>query len=68
MGVLAVAVGAGQLGGMLHVGLLADWLGAAAAVRLMAIEGLLALAVTAVLWPEMRRASELPAGTAAADD
>ncbi|HEX5079342.1 MAG TPA: MFS transporter [Geminicoccaceae bacterium] len=68
MGVLAVAVGAGQLGGMLHVGLLADWLGAAAAVRLMAVEGLLALAATAVLWPEMRRAGELPAGTAEADD
>ena len=57
MGVLAVAIGAGQVGGMLHVGLLADWLGAAAAVQLMAAEGLLALAVTVLLWPEMRRAS-----------
>jgi MFS family permease len=68
MGVLAVAIGAGQLGGMLHVGLLADWLGAAAAVQLMAAEGLLALAVTALLWPEMRRATDLAPGAADADD
>ena len=68
MGLLAVAIGAGQLGGMLHVGLLADWLGAAAAVQLMAAEGLLALAVTVLLWPEMRRASDLAPGAAAADD
>jgi MFS family permease len=68
MGVLAVAIGAGQLGGMLHVGLLADWLGAAAAVQLMAAEGLIALAVTVLLWPEMRRASDLAPGAADADD
>ncbi|MGH6918970.1 MAG: MFS transporter [Geminicoccaceae bacterium] len=68
MGVLAVAIGAGQVGGMLHVGLLADWLGAAAAVQLMAAEGLLALAATALLWPEMRRATDLARGAAAADD
>jgi MFS family permease len=68
MGVLAVAIGAGQVGGMLHAGLLADWLGAAAAVQLMAAEGLLALAVTALLWPEMRRAFELAPGAADADD
>jgi MFS family permease len=68
MGLLAVAIGAGQLGGMLHVGLLADWLGAAAAVQLMAAEGLLALAVTVLLWPEMRRASDLAPGGAEADD
>ena len=30
--------------------------------------GLLALALTAVLWPEMRRASNLTPGSAAADD
>jgi MFS family permease len=68
MGLLAVAIGAGQLGGMLHVGLLADWLGAAAAVQLMAAEGLIALAVTVLLWPEMRRASDLAPGPADADD
>jgi predicted MFS family arabinose efflux permease len=59
MGVLAVCIGAGQLGGMLHVGLLADWLGAAAAVQLMAAEGLVALALCALLWPEMRTAAAL---------
>jgi MFS family permease len=68
MGLLAVAIGAGQLGGMLHVGLLADWLGAAAAVQLMAVEGLLALTLAALLWPEMRRASDLAPGSADADD
>lgn len=68
MGLLAVAIGAGQLGGMLHVGLLADWLGAAAAVQLMAAEGLLALAITVLLWPEMRRATELASGPAEAGD
>ena len=64
MGVLAVAIGAGQLGGMLHVGLLADWLGAAAAVQLMAAEGLVALALTALLWPEMRRPRPTPGSAA----
>jgi MFS family permease len=68
MGLLAVAIGAGQLGGMLHVGLLADWLGAAAAVQLMAVEGLLALTLAALLWPEMRRASDLAPGAVHADD
>jgi MFS family permease len=68
MGLLAVTIGAGQLGGMLHVGLLADWLGAAAAIQLMAAEGLVALALTALLWPEMRRPSDLAPGSANADD
>jgi MFS family permease len=68
MGLLAVAIGAGQVGGMLHVGLLADWLGAAAAVQLMAAEGLLALALTILLWPEMRRASDLAPGAAAGSE
>ena len=63
-----MAIGAGQLGGMLHVGLLADWLGAAAAVQLMALEGLIALALTALMWPEMRRATDLGTAAAAADD
>jgi predicted MFS family arabinose efflux permease len=58
MGVLTVCIGAAPLG-MLHLGWLADWLGAAAAVQVMAIEGLAALALVAVIWPEMRRATEL---------
>ncbi len=54
MGLLTVAIGSGPIG-MLHVGLLADWLGAAHAVMLIALEGLLALAVAALVWPELRR-------------
>jgi len=58
MGVLTVCIGAGPLG-MLHVGWLADRLGAAAAVQVMALEGLVALMLVAVAWPEMRRATDL---------
>jgi len=61
MGLLTVSIGAGPIG-MLHVGLLADWLGAAHAVALIAAEGLAALGVVAWAWPELRRAVELPAG------
>jgi MFS family permease len=58
MGLLTVSIGAGPIG-MLHVGLLADWLGAANAVALIAAEGLIALALVALLWPELRRGVEL---------
>jgi hypothetical protein len=58
MGLLTVCIGAGPLG-MLHLGWLADWLGAAAALQVMALEGLVALALVALIWPEMRRATEL---------
>ncbi len=44
MGLLTVAIGAGPIG-MLHVGLLANWLGAPNAVALIALEGLVALGV-----------------------
>jgi hypothetical protein len=67
MGVLTVAIGAGPLG-MLHLGWLADWLGAAAAVQIMAAEGLIALALTAVIWPEIWRATDLAATVADAAD
>jgi hypothetical protein len=66
MGVLTVGIGAGPLG-MLHLGWLADWLGAAAAVQLMAAEGLIALALTALIWPELWRASGLAPTPADAD-
>jgi len=55
MGLMMVCIGAGSLGGMPHVGLLADWLGAAAALQLMAAEGLAALVLVALIWPAMRR-------------
>ncbi|MEZ5932360.1 MAG: MFS transporter [Alphaproteobacteria bacterium] len=54
MGVLTVSIGTCPIG-MLHVGLLADYLGAGSAVMVMAIEGLIALALVALLWPELRR-------------
>jgi MFS family permease len=67
MGVLTVAIGAGPLG-MLHLGWLADWLGAAAAVQIMAAEGLIALTLIALIWPEMWRATDVaPAPADAAD-
>lgn len=53
MGVLAVCIGTGPIG-MLHLGLLADWLGAPMALTVMAIEGLVALALTLWKWPEAR--------------
>ncbi|MGH6896765.1 MAG: MFS transporter [Geminicoccaceae bacterium] len=58
MGLVTVAIGAGPIG-MLYVGVLADWLGAATAVALIAIQGLIALGLTAWCWPEMRRPVDL---------
>ena len=56
MGVLVVCIGAGPIG-VLHLGLLAQWLGAATAVGVSAAEGLLALCLAAYVWPELRGAS-----------
>jgi predicted MFS family arabinose efflux permease len=58
MGMVTVSIGAGPLG-MLQVGLLADWLGAPLAVAVIAGEGLLALALAVLLWPELRRPADL---------
>lgn len=54
MGVLAVCIGVNPLG-MLHIGLLAEWLGAPMAVRIIAGEGLVALVLALVCWPLLRR-------------
>ena len=54
MGVLVVCIGAGPIG-VLHLGLMAEWLGAQKALSVMAVEGLLAIAISALLWPELRR-------------
>jgi predicted MFS family arabinose efflux permease len=54
MGVLTVSIGTCPIG-MLHVGLLADYLGAGSAIMIMAIEGLIALTLVAFFWPEFRR-------------
>jgi uncharacterized membrane protein YuzA (DUF378 family) len=53
MGALAVAIGFGPLG-MFHLGLLASWLGAPAAVLTTSLEGLAGLAICALVWPELR--------------
>ena len=52
MGMVTVAIGAAPFG-FLHAGLMAEWLGAAWAQRLIASEGLIALAVVFWLWPEL---------------
>jgi MFS family permease len=55
MGVLVVCIGAGPIGA-LHVGLLADLFSAPTALLVSAFEGLAALAIAAIVWPELRRA------------
>ncbi|MEM7406806.1 MAG: MFS transporter [Pseudomonadota bacterium] len=52
MGVLAVCIGTGPLG-FIHLGLLADWVGAPLALVIMALEGILALLIVAIIWPEV---------------
>lgn len=54
MGVLAVSIGFGPLG-ILHVGLMADYLGASTAVVIMTLEGLVALVIAIALFPSLRR-------------
>ena len=52
MGVLAVCIGSGPIG-MLHVGLLASWLGAPTALAVMGIEGLVVIGITMWRWREV---------------
>lgn len=59
MGVLVVCIGAGPIG-VLHLGLMAEWLGAQLALSVMALEGLVAITIATLLWPELRRAVALP--------
>lgn len=54
MGVLTVSIGTCPIG-MLHVGLLADRFGPGSAVMIMASEGLIAMALVALFWSELRR-------------
>ena len=53
MGVLSVAIGTGPLG-VLHLGLLGEWLGAANALVVVGIEGAVALLLIALIWREAR--------------
>jgi MFS family permease len=54
MGVLSVCIGAGPIG-VMHVGWLASMLGGSLALTVIAIEGLVAMAVLIALVPELRR-------------
>jgi MFS family permease len=49
LGLLSVCIGLGPVG-FVHVGLLADWIGAPAACVVTGVEGLVALAVTRRFW------------------
>ncbi len=53
MGAISVSIGTGPIG-ILHVGALANWLGAANAITIISIEGMIALLITALVWPEVR--------------
>ena len=53
MGIMSMAIGTGPIG-ILHVGLLANWLGAPAAITIIAVEGLVAIAATVILLPQVR--------------
>ena len=53
MGVLVMCIGAGPLG-MLHTGALAEWLGADVAIGVIAVEGLVILALALWTWPVLR--------------
>ncbi|WP_043337854.1 MFS transporter [Belnapia moabensis] len=59
LGLLSVCIGIGPIG-FLHIGLLADWLGAPMAAAISGAEGLLALALTRRLWRHIPNGEERP--------
>ena len=59
MGLLSVCVGLCALG-FLHIGLLADWVGAQNAVLICTAEGLIALILVCWTWPEIIARQTLP--------
>jgi predicted MFS family arabinose efflux permease len=63
MGLLSVCVGLCALG-FLHIGLLADWVGAQNAVLICTAEGLIALILVCWTWPEIIARQALPSSTA----
>ena len=54
MGILSVCIGAGPLG-VMHVGWLADLLGASMALTVISLEGLVAIVLLVIAVPELRR-------------
>lgn len=53
MSLVSLCIGMAPIG-IIHLGLMAEWLSAPTALIVMACEGLLALAAAAVFWPELR--------------
>ncbi|MBM3559506.1 MAG: MFS transporter [Alphaproteobacteria bacterium] len=53
-GLVTLCIGSGVVGAA-NIGLMAEWFGAATAVRIIAVEGLVALALLGVGWRELRR-------------
>ena len=62
MGLLSVCVGLCALG-FLHIGLLADWVGAQNAVLICTAEGLVALILVCLTWPEIIARQTLPSSS-----
>lgn len=62
MGVLVVCFGTAPFG-MLHGGALAEWLGPDRAIGVIALEGLVLLALCLWHWPALRRAAVTPAAS-----
>ena len=58
LGLLAVGIGIGPIG-ILNIGLMATLFGASRAVMIVSIEGLVALAIAAVIWPMLRRGEDV---------
>ena len=54
MGLLSMFIGVQPLG-ILHIGFLADHFGGSLAVTIMTVEGLIALGICWMVWPEMQR-------------
>ena len=62
MGLLSVCVGLCALG-FLHIGLLADWVGAQNAILICTAEGLVALILVCLTWPEIIARQTLPSSS-----
>lgn len=53
-GLMAICIGAGALGAA-NIGLMAEWFGAPAAVRIVSAEGIVTMLLIGIGWREMRR-------------
>ena len=54
MGLLSVCIGTGPIG-ILHLGLMAEWLGPARAVTVMGLEGLVMMGLVIAVFPTLRQ-------------